>query len=45
MGSDDHHSLGQRDGRGGLAEDLPLGGLVGEPVADLELHREDAALC
>src|SRR2546428_4621844 len=25
------------------ADDLPLAGLVGEPVADLKLHREDAA--
>jgi len=27
-----------------LADDFPLAGLVGEAVADLKLHREDAAL-
>jgi hypothetical protein len=26
-----------------LADDFPLAGLVGEAVADLKLHREDAA--
>ena len=33
-----------RIGRVRPADDLPLGGLVGEAIADLKFHRKDAVL-